>query len=162
MVKKKQKPDGYLLTKKVRHKFLVKVRSFSVAKVSCMVDHVKPTILDEKPDIFILHTRTNDLRSKKTASQIARYITELAMSLKDSHNSVIASAIAPRNDNLNNKATEVKNRFLRMCKERKIVFVAHSEYTDSSKYLNASKLLLSHNGIKVFAENFSVFLKKLN
>ena len=123
---------------------------------------MKLTIRDDKPDHVILHTGRNDLRSKKTASQIARSITELAMSLKDSHNSVIASVIAPRNDNLNNKATEVKNRFLRMCKERKIVFVAHSEYTDSSKYLNASKLLLSHNGIKVFAENFSVFLKKLN
>ena len=52
-----KKPDGYLLTKKVRHKFLVKVCPFSGAKVSCMVDHVKSTtILDDKPDLFILHT----------------------------------------------------------------------------------------------------------
>ena len=35
-------------------------------------------------------------------------------------------------------------------------------YIDSSKHLNESKLNLNHNGIKVFAENFSVFLKKLN
>ena len=38
-----KKLNGYLLTKKVRHKFLVKVRPFSGAKVSCMVDQVKPT-----------------------------------------------------------------------------------------------------------------------
>ena len=153
---------GISSRKKVRHKFLVKVRPFTGAKVSCMVDHVKPTIRDDKPDHVILHTGTNDLRSEKTASQIARSITELAMSLKNNHTSDIASGIAPRNDNLNNKATEVNNRFLRMCKERKILFVAHSEYIDSSKHFNASKLLLNHNGIKVFAENFSVFLKKLN
>ena len=161
-----KKPDGYLLTKKVRHKFLVKVRPFSGAKVSCMVDHVKPTILYDKPDLFILHTGTNHVRSEKTASQIARPITELAISLKDNHNSVIASGIAPTIDSLNNKvnnkATEVNNRFLRMCKERKILFVAHSEYIDSSKHFNASNSLFNHNGIKVFAENFSVFLKKLN
>ena len=100
---------GISSRKKVRHKFLVKVRPFTGAKVSCMVDHVKPTIRDDKPDHVILHTRTNDLRSEKTASQIARSITELAMSFKDDDNSVIVSGIVRRNDNLNNKATEVNN-----------------------------------------------------
>ena len=66
-----------------RHKFLVKVDPFSGAKVSCMVDYVKLTISDDKPDHVILHTGTNALRSsKKTVSQIARSITELPMSLK--------------------------------------------------------------------------------
>ena len=65
MVKKSKR---YLLKKKVKHKFLVKVRPFSAAKVSCMVDHVKTTIRDDTPYHFILHTGTNDLRSEKTAS----------------------------------------------------------------------------------------------
>ena len=157
-----KKLNGYLLTKKVRHKFLVKVRPFTGAKVSCMVDHVKPTIRDDKPDHVILHTGTNDLRSEKTASQIARSITELAMSLKDNDNSIIVSGIVPRNYNPNNKATKVNNRWLMMCKERKIPFIAHSENIDSRNHLNESRLHLNHNGIKVFAENFSVILKKLN
>ena len=38
----------HLLTKKVKHEFLVKVRPFSGAKVICMVDHVKRTIRDGK------------------------------------------------------------------------------------------------------------------
>ena len=157
-----KKLNGYLLTKKVRHKLLVKVRPFTGAKVSCLVDHIKPTICDDKPDHAILHTGTNDLCSEKTASQIARSITELAISLKDNDNSVIVSGIIPRNDYLNNKATEANNSLLLMYKERKISFIAHSENIDSSKHLNESKLHLNHNGIKVFAENFSVFLKKLN
>ena len=74
-----KKLNGYLLTKKVRHKFLVKVRPFSGAKVSCMVDHVKRTICDLKPYHVILHTGTNDLCSEKTPNQIARSVTELAM-----------------------------------------------------------------------------------
>ena len=117
-----KKLNGYLLTKKVRHKFFVKVRPFTGAKVSGMVDHVKPTIRDDKPDHVILHTGTNDLRSEKTANQIARSITEPAMSLRDNDNSVIVSNIIPRNENLNNKATEVNNRLLLMCEERKTPF----------------------------------------
>ena len=35
--------------KKIINKFCFKVRPFSGAKMSCMVDHVKPTICDDKP-----------------------------------------------------------------------------------------------------------------
>ena len=42
--------NGYLLTKKIRHKHLVKVRLFSWAKISCMRDHVKPTLRNVNPD----------------------------------------------------------------------------------------------------------------
>ena len=64
-----KKLNGYLLMKKVRHKSLVKVRPFSGAKLSCMVDHVKPTIRGDKPD----HMGTSDLRSEKKVSRIARF-----------------------------------------------------------------------------------------
>ena len=87
-----------------------------------MVHHVKPTIRADKADHVILHTGTNDFRSEKIASQIARSVTEIAMSLKDNDNSVIVSGIVPRHDKLNNKATEVSNRLLLICKERKILF----------------------------------------
>ena len=66
-----KKLNGYFLTEKVRHKYLVKVRSFSGTKVTFMVDHVKPTLCDEKPDHIILHAGTNDLRTEKTTSQTA-------------------------------------------------------------------------------------------
>ena len=43
--------NGYVLTKKLRNKKLIKVRSFSGAKVSCMYDHVKPTIQEFKSNL---------------------------------------------------------------------------------------------------------------
>ena len=67
-----KKLNCYLLTKKVKHKYLIKVLSFS--KVNSMNDHVKPTIRDEKPDHAVLHAGINDLRSKKTSSQIAKSV----------------------------------------------------------------------------------------
>lgn len=57
------KLNNYLLTKKVRHNYLVKVWPFSGAKVNYMADHVKPTLRGDKPNHIILHTGTNDLRS---------------------------------------------------------------------------------------------------
>ena len=57
-----KKLNGYLLTRKIKHKHLVKVRSFSVAKISCMTDLVKPPLQDINPDHIILHAGTNDLK----------------------------------------------------------------------------------------------------
>ena len=97
--------------------------------MSCIINHVKPAIRNDKPDHVILYTGTNE----KTPSQIVRSITELTMSLKDNGESVIVSGIVQKHDNLNNKATEVNNRLLLMCKERKIQFISYSETIDSSK-----------------------------
>ena len=36
-----------------------------------MVDHVKPTMRHDKPDIAILHMEANDLHNEKSASQTA-------------------------------------------------------------------------------------------
>ena len=52
-----KKLNGYFITKKVRHKYLIKVRSFSDAKVSFMVNHVNPTLRDDKPDHIIFTRR---------------------------------------------------------------------------------------------------------
>ena len=71
----------YRLTKKIKHN-IVKVRPFTTAKVSCMQDHVKPTIRDINPQQIILHVGTNDLKTERTASQIAETIIDLSISLK--------------------------------------------------------------------------------
>ena len=82
------------------------MRSFSGAKISCMTDHVKPTLRDINADHIILHAGTNDLRTENTASQIGKAIIGLATSLKDDDNTVTVSDIVPKLDDLNNKASE--------------------------------------------------------
>ena len=76
-----KKLNGFSLTRKIRHKHLVKVRSFSGAKISCMTDHVKPTLRGINPDHMVLHAGTNNLRTENTASQIAKATIDLATSL---------------------------------------------------------------------------------
>ena len=157
-----KKLNGYLLTRKIRHKHLVKVRSFSGAKISYMTGHVKPTLQNINPDHVVLHAGTNNLRTENTASQIAKAAIDIATSLKNDGNTVTVSGIVPRLDELNSKANEVNRRLVLMCKERNISFLSHDESIDPSKHLNESKLHINSNGIKVFAEIFSRFLVKLN
>ena len=47
-----------------------------------MQDHVKPTIQDINPQQIILHVGTNDLKTERAASQIAKSIIDLSISLK--------------------------------------------------------------------------------
>ena len=85
---------GYLMTRKIKHKHLVKVCSSSGAKISCMTDHVKPTLRDINSDHIILHAGINDLRTENTASQIAKAAIDLATSLKNDDNTVTVPDIA--------------------------------------------------------------------
>ena len=150
--------NGYLLTKKLRHKKLIKVRSFSGAKVSCMYDHVKPTIREFNPNHIILHVGTNELKSSKTASQISRSVIDLALSLKSEANAVTISLIVPRKDNLNNKAQEVNSRLINMCGEHDIAFIDHTDTIDTERHLNESKVHLNKSGTIEFAKNVFEFL----
>ena len=59
-----KKANGILLTRNINHKYLVKVRPFSSAKVSCMNNHVKPTLRDFKSEHIILNVGTNNLNKE--------------------------------------------------------------------------------------------------
>ena len=105
-----KKLNGFLLTRKLNHKGLVNVRPFNSAEVRRMHDHAKPNVRDFDPDHIILLCGTNDLNSDRTSTQIAREIIDLALSLKSNKNKISISILTPRNDKLNNKASEVNGR----------------------------------------------------
>ena len=77
-----KKIDGYLLTKSINHKFLVKVGPFRTAKTIDIYDHLKPTLKDFNPGLFIIHVCTNDLPLNKTSNETAEKIVNLAESVK--------------------------------------------------------------------------------
>ena len=154
-----KKLNGFLLTRKLNHKCLVKVRPFNSAKVRCMHDHVKPTVRDFDPDHIILHCGTNDLNSDRTSSQIAREIIDLATSLKSDKNKISISLLTPRRDKLNNKASEVNNRLINMRSHRNIAYIDHSSSIQKN-HINESNVNLNRYGTVVFANTFSKFLSE--
>ena len=78
-----KKIDGYLLTKSINHKFLVKVGPFRTAKTIDIYDHLKPTLKDFNPGFFIIHVCTNNLPLNKTSNETAEKIVNLAESVKN-------------------------------------------------------------------------------
>ena len=73
------------------------VKSISGATVADMVDYARPTVRKEL-DLIILHAGTNDLRSDKTANNIASDIMKLVLELKSDKNEIMISSIVFRDD----------------------------------------------------------------
>ena len=124
--------------------------------------HVKPTIRDIYLEQIIFQVGTNDLKKEQTASQIAKSIIDLSISLKKNEYMIAVSGIVPRLTELNNKTTEVNNHLELMCKQRGLPYISHCEISDPNKHLNESNFYLNSNGIRVFAVRFSNLLLKSN
>ena len=99
--------NGYLLTKSINHKFLVKVRRFTTAETIDMYDHLKPTLRDFNPGLFIIHVGINSLPLNKSSNEIAEEIVNLAESLKKPSSNTVISDIVIREDGYKTKADEV-------------------------------------------------------
>ena len=93
-----KKIDLYLFTSSISHKYIVKVRPFLLAKTIDIVDYIKPTQRDFKPDLYLLHVGTKDPSSDKSSEQISQDISNLANSLKLDNITVTVSRIVHRDD----------------------------------------------------------------
>ena len=61
------------------------VKCISGTTIEDMVDYARPTVR-KQPDLIVLHAGTNELVTKKTASNIASDIIKLALQLKTGFN----------------------------------------------------------------------------
>ena len=149
---------GWKLNKSLKEDFIV-VKSFPGATIECMTHYVKPSI-NQKPDRFVIHIGTNDLKTDKTPSKIVKEIFNLSKSVHmDTKAPVIISGIVPRGDNLKGKAEAVNELLKRKCVETNVAFIDH-ENIDIYK-LNGSKLHLNKSGTNTMAKNFLQLLQKL-
>ena len=106
------------------------MHSFLGANISCMVDHVKPTLQDINLNHIVLHAGTDDLRTEYTAHQIAKATIDLATSLKNDDKTLTVSGIVPRLDNLSSNTNEMNLCLVLRCKEWNISFFSLNESID--------------------------------
>ena len=134
------------------------VKSFSGATVADMVDYSRPTVRKE-PDLIVLHAGTNDLRSNKTAENIASDIIKLALELKSEKNDVMISSLVFRDDTaeLNDKGKAVNLILKAECECYNLLFIDHSNI--QKQHLNGSKLHLNYKGTIALANNFLNHIK---
>ena len=73
--------NGWEISKKLNKNCKVFVKTFSGAKTACTHNYVNPSVRSS-PNHFIFHIGTNDLSSNKSPEEIARSITDLALTLQ--------------------------------------------------------------------------------
>ena len=144
----------YKMNKSLEPGSKIYVKSFSGAKVSCMRDHVRPS-LRYNPDLIILGAGANDLKSEKTPEMISDEIINLASDMKSDTNEIMVSGIVPRNDDasLHEKGERVNELTREMCHSKGLGYVDNSNI-DPNKHLNGSGVHLNYHGTSILVKNF--------
>ena len=123
-----------------------------------MKDYIKPTI-SRKPDMVILHTGTNDLKSNQNPSDIANEIVNLAKNIKNSGTEVSISAFIPRGDRLSEKGKKVNKELQEKCTAENFAFILHKNI-NSKLDLFPDKLHPKKKGQSILKGNFRKFINE--
>ena len=83
---------GKSIANKTSRDNIILVKPFLGARTKAMNHYVSPD-LEKKPDIVILHTGTNDLKSVSSPEEITNQITSLALSMKEKGHQIAVSGI---------------------------------------------------------------------
>ena len=138
---------------------MVKVRPFTTAKTIDMYDHLKPTLRDFNPGLFIIHVGTDDLPLNKTSNKIAEEIVNLAESVKKPSSNIVIWDIVTREDGYKTNADEVNKILQEICGKNGIPSIRNN--INSKRHLIGSRLYLNDAGVSVLVRNFKTFLTNL-
>ena len=129
------------------------IKSFSGANIEAMAHYVKPT-MNYDNDLIILHFGTNDLRSEKSANDIANEIVKIGIKMKTETNDVMISSIVQRGDNeqLDRKGSHVNGILTELCHLYNFHFIDNNSIS-RAHHLNSSGLHLNMKGTYVLANN---------
>ena len=130
----------------------VVVKAFSGARTRDMVHYSKPRIL-QAPDQIILHCGTNDLHNSEPEA-VANRIVDLAQQIKSSTeaNVVISELVCRSDPALNEKVRGTNVLLARLCKQKNLHVINHSNIT--TQKLNRDGVHLLHSGNELMTNNF--------
>ena len=126
-----------------------------------MYDYIKPTQRHLKPEIFVLHVATNDLRLSKSPKKISEDIVTLVESMKTDNNKIIVSSVVCRKNKFREKVDKVNAHLEEICAEKDIAIITHSNI-NPKRHLSTSRLHLNDAVISVLVRNFKAFLTNLD
>ena len=144
---------GKSIANKTSHDNVILVKPFPGDRTKSMNHYVSPD-LEKKPDLVILHTGTNNLKSVNSTEEIANEIISLALSVKEKCHQIAVSGIFLRGDIFSKKATDVNECLEIKCKGHKVDFISDKNINTRS-HLNQDRLRPNRNGQYMMGNNFS-------
>ena len=135
---------------------IILVKPFPEARTKVMKHYVSPD-LEKKPDLGILHTGTNDLKSVSSTEEIANENISLALSVKEKCHQIAVSGILPREYRFSKKAKDVNECLKIKWKGHSIDFISHKNINTWS-HLNQNRLHPNRKGQYMMGNNFSTFI----
>ena len=146
------------MTKKRTANCNVFVEAFSGVKTTCVNGYVKLSVRSS-PDHFIFQVGSNDPSSVKSSEEIARSVTDLAISIKNKkHDASISNIIIrPDDKKLEEKRCEGNSFLRKLYKEKNYYLIGHSTIIKRN-HLSKVKLQLNQKGTKKLSD---IFVKQL-
>ena len=151
--------NGWEISRKLQGNCKVYVKHFSGAKTRCMKDYIKPS-QSENSDHYILHVGTNDLCLDRSPELIAKFIIDLALTLKsESQDASISNIIVSYDsDTLNKKGCKVNAVLMEICREKNIYLIDNSKKI-KPQHINKRKLNLNQKESRLLSD---IFLKEIS
>ena len=147
---------GKSLANKTSRGNIILVKPFPGARTKAM-KHCVSSDLEKKPDLVILHTGTNDLKSVSSPEGITNEVNSLALSVKEKGHEIGVLEILPRGDRFSKKAKDGNECLEIKCKGHNIDFISHKN-TNTRSHLNQDRLHPKRKGQDMMGNNFSTFI----
>ena len=131
------------------------IKSFPGAKSKALNHYVIPTLIDEVPDVVIIHAGTNDINTPLGAQNIAHEIIKIGKTCQQigGVNDVFISSITCRRNNEETKKVKEVNDFLReLCVGENFYFI-NNDFI-KMEHLWKDGLHLLDEGTNILANNF--------
>ena len=107
------------------------VKAFPGSTASELCHHVEPSLKSQPPDTVIIHAGTNDIRTGKTADQIAKNIVEIGQKCKQNgtNDIFISSLIQRRSFHDTKKVREVNDFLKELCTDNNFIYISNDFLT---------------------------------
>ena len=134
-------------------------RSFSGANSKQLDHYIIPNLVDNKPDVVLLHVSTNDILSNANNIELANNIINMALNCKNHGVSkvFISSMLVKKNPKLHPVIRSVNNQLHELCEINGFLFLNNGMIT--TDHLWRDGIHLQDIGTNILSRNFYQVLR---
>ena len=133
-------------------------RSFIGANATQLCHYIIPTLVNDKPDVIVMHVGTNDILSHANHENIAHSIINIGLDCKNNgvNEVLISSILVKKNPNLTSIVRRVNDMLSNLCEKNGFRFICNDVIT--TNYLWKDGVHLQDMGTHILSNRFLKFL----